>query len=860
MKRNIVIYLIILLNLIFAPSSSIQVAIASNQFDLNSARELKKQDIAKSDVLTAKSESRNSGKLDIIKKTPIISNTQEKELFAKKIEAENIKQKELPYIHGEVLIKFKSKKINLQQPVGKEKVKKFIIDKNLEKKEDIEKNNTSIFRTKKDESVESVIERLKDDPNVEYIEPNYKLYPSAIDSNDTYKGLLWGLDNIGQKVNSASGSVDADIDAPEAWEVSGGVENEIIVAVIDDGVAYNHPDLKENMWDGSNCKDEIGNYLGSCSHGYDYEDNDKIPLPSDNYHGTHVAGTIAALKNNSRGIIGVAPKAKIMAIKFGLTISSEIKAIDFAIQNGVKIINASYGGPSFSIFEYDAIERFRDSGGIFVAAASNSGINSDNGTFTYPADYNLDNIISVAATDQNDNLAYFSNYGAISVDVGAPGTNIYSTVTDFSTILFEPFDDLTPPNIPDGWIKTGDWGTVDMTASWGSAWGNVLIGDINYPYLANTNSIITSPYYDLGKTAKADINFYTKCDTSYHLYSEGSIFQDYMVLEVSPDGENFSELKKWNEFLLDVENHDGENSSGWASKYYSLTIPDSYLTSNFKFRLRWVTDEIDNNYLGCLIDGVIITGFSDGSLEQYGYMQGTSMAAPHVAGLAALIWGYKPELDSTKVRDIILTTGDDLLSLAGKTVTGKRINAFKALNSLTGLTISGTVKYYDGLKPIPDATVILENSNGNQLAAALTNALGFYEFTEVSSGGDYIVRVEKDDNSAFNGVSVSDLIKIRKHLVESEIFNQLFKVIAADVNNSGSVSVADLVKIRRYIAEIDILLPKGWKFYSSEALLTEENYLTEGLGKTYFNLTTDLNNQNFIGIKMGDVNNSWNSD
>lgn len=296
-----------------------------------------------------------------------------------------------------------------------------------------EDEDVSVIRTPSNTSVTNTIVELEKNPEIEYAEPNYTRSISSMTSNDTFKDILWGLHNTGQTVTGnegvITGALDSDIDAPEAWTISEGVGGEVIVAVIDIGVDYTHPDLVTNMWDGSNCKDETGVNLGSCNHGYDYASNDTSPLPLNNSatHGTHVAGIIGAEKNNSAGVIGAAPHAKIMALRFALNVSSEVKAIDFAIQNGVKVINASYGGSGFSQAEYDAISRFNDAGGIFIAAAGNNGASNED-THFYPADYDLPNIITVAATDQNDQLATFSNYGAISVDVGAPGTNILSTV------------------------------------------------------------------------------------------------------------------------------------------------------------------------------------------------------------------------------------------------------------------------------------------------------------------------------------------------------------------------------------------------------------------------------------------------
>ncbi|MFH1712875.1 MAG: S8 family serine peptidase [Candidatus Jacksonbacteria bacterium] len=783
------------------------------------------------------------------------------------------KKEKQNYVEGEILVKYKNNKINLQTTKGKVSALNFIRAKSLEKKEDLRKINTSVLKIKDGKTVEQKIAELKNDPNVEYVQPNFQYYPLSIDANDTYKNLLWGLDNTGQAVNTVTGAPDADIDAPEAWAINEGTNASAVVAVIDTGVAYNHPDLIDNMWDGASCIDENGAVLGGCNHGYDYEDNDKIPLPTrlDYFysHGTHIAGTIAAVKNNNKGIIGVAPNAKIMALKSSLTSADNVKSINFAKQNGAKIINASWGGGSdncddtFDQALYEAIQNFA---GLFIAAAGNDSFEHDGLTyFDSPSDYGhttscwtgLNNLISVAAIDQDDNLADFSDYGAAFVDVGAPGTNIYSTIAD-SNLLSETFEEVTPPNIPSGWTKTGEWGTNELDS--GIFWGKVLYGDLNYPYLANADTMITSPFYNLNQAIEPTINFWTRCDTSYHLYSEGSIFQDYMALEVSMDGIDFFELKKWNEFSIDIENESGEDSTGPAIQYYSLSIPDDYLTSNFKFRLRWITDEVDNNYDGCLVDDINITKYSDGSDELYDYYQGTSMAAPHVAGLAALVWGYKPELSYVEVKNTILTTGDNLPSLAGKTVTGKRINAFNALDSLTQAThtISGTIKYYDGIKTVPNAAVILENDIGTQLAATTTDSNGFYQFTDVAGGGNYVVRVEKDDNDPVNGVNGLDLTKIVRHIVSLEILDNIYKIIAADVNEDNIIVGTDLTKIVRYIVGIDDALLSGdWKFYDSDAIVNEENYLTVELNKVYTNLIADMSNQDFVGIKMGDVNNSW---
>jgi subtilisin family serine protease len=323
----------------------------------------------------------------------------------------------------EIIVKLKNK--NTQHRLNKENGLEVFLNKNkVIKKDFLNKDDLMLVKGKNTESFEETLNRLKADPDVEYAEPNYKRDYFAILTNDTHRNLLWAIENTGQTINGTQGTIDADMDVLEAWNISEG--QGMTVAVIDTGVDYNHLDLQGNMWNGSSCKNELGNSIsGGCIHGYDFENNDNDPAPSD-FHGTHVAGTIAAIKNNNRGIIGVAPQSKIMAIRFGLDVASEVKAIDFAIQNGVKIINASYGGESYSVAEYEAIQRFHNAGGIFIAAAANASSNNDTVPI-YPASYNLPNIISVAASTQNDTHASFSNFGPSSVDISAPGVNIAST-------------------------------------------------------------------------------------------------------------------------------------------------------------------------------------------------------------------------------------------------------------------------------------------------------------------------------------------------------------------------------------------------------------------------------------------------
>ena len=278
---------------------------------------------------------------------------------------------------------------------------------------------------------------LRRDPRVRFAEqdPTY-----SVDTlpNDQYVAQLWGISNTGQPVNGSTGTADADIDAPEAWSTTTG-SHSVVVAVIDTGVDYNHPDLASNIWTnpGESCAgcendgvDNDGNGYVDDVHGWDFVNNDNEPL-DDHGHGTHVAGTIGAVGDNGTGVTGVNWDVQIMPLKFiGAngegTADDAVRAILYATKMGAVVSNNSWGGEDFSQALEDAIADADAHSSLFVAAAGNSLKNND-ATPDYPSGFDLPNVVSVAATDQNDSRAWFSNYGRASVDLGAPGTNIYST-------------------------------------------------------------------------------------------------------------------------------------------------------------------------------------------------------------------------------------------------------------------------------------------------------------------------------------------------------------------------------------------------------------------------------------------------
>ena len=277
--------------------------------------------------------------------------------------------------------------------------------------------------------VANVMATYSTDPNIEYIVPNYKRDLAQTFPDDSSFDQLWGLHNTGQ----TGGTNDADIDAPEAWDITTGSANNVVVGVIDSGIDYTHPDLAANIWTNpgeipDNGEDDDGNGYVDDVHGYDFSDFDSDPMDVDG-HGTHVAGTIGAVGDNNEGVVGVNWSPQLMAIKifpnaFDFNI---IQAIEYTANMGVPITNNSWGGGPPSQALEDAIAYAGEAGQLFVAAAGNYSNDNDDFAF-YPASYDLENILSVAATDHNDELAYFSNYGATTVDLGAPGVDVYSTV------------------------------------------------------------------------------------------------------------------------------------------------------------------------------------------------------------------------------------------------------------------------------------------------------------------------------------------------------------------------------------------------------------------------------------------------
>ncbi|MEJ7599196.1 MAG: S8 family serine peptidase [Kofleriaceae bacterium] len=315
----------------------------------------------------------------------------------------------------------------------------------------IGKGELAVIDLAKGVTPDEAIALLAGDPTVAYAERNWVVKAIAT-PNDPRFGELYGMHNTGQ----TGGTADADIDAPEAWDNSVG-SSSIVVGVIDTGIDYNHEDLAANAWVNpneiaGNGIDDDANGVIDDVHGFNAITNTGDPL-DDHDHGSHVSGTIGAVGGNGIGVVGVNWEVQIMGMKFldaggSGTTDGAIASVNYAVMMrnagvNLRVLSNSWGGGGFSQALADAIESANGAGMLFVAAAGNAGSDNDT-TPHYPSSYENANVLSVAATDDNDGLASFSNFGATSVDMGAPGVDILSTTRNNTYQSFSGTSMATP--------------------------------------------------------------------------------------------------------------------------------------------------------------------------------------------------------------------------------------------------------------------------------------------------------------------------------------------------------------------------------------------------------------------------------
>lgn len=375
---------------------------------------------------------------------------------------------EAPFVSGEVLVKVKP------GLMGKFLAKKSFLGADVVKELNLLSGHYLLL---KGGNTEKLVHELNNLPEVQFAEPNfiYKAIGSAptlagilsdtVSENfssmaprDPLYGKLWGLKNTGSNEPDKSGNYSgnpgiagADVSAEKAWNITRG-SRKVVVAVIDTGIDYNHVDLRNNIWTnekeipGNGVDDDRNGYIDDI-HGWNAEKDHGDPMDG-NAHGTHCAGTIGAEHDNGVGVAGVMGEVSLMAVKFlsdsgSGSLADAVEAIDYATKMNVDIMSNSWGGGGFSKALEDAISAAKNKGILFVAAAGNNGTNNDSRP-TYPSNYEVDNVISVASHTAQDTLSSFSCFGRRTVHVAAPGSNVYSSTPNDQYKVFSGTSMATP--------------------------------------------------------------------------------------------------------------------------------------------------------------------------------------------------------------------------------------------------------------------------------------------------------------------------------------------------------------------------------------------------------------------------------
>lgn len=560
------------------------------------------------------------------------------------------------YVQGEVLVKFKPQivaatRAQMAQIYGTQAMQAIGNQPDL-----------VLAKLTPGQTVEQAVGAYNNDLNVAYAQPNYIYHTQAIPTDPQY-GQLWAAKNSGQTIATSSytpatGTSGNDMKLESAWNVQTDCST-VVVAVVDSGVNYNSTDLAANMW------------TGNAMHGQNFAADGAAGDPMDLAgHGTHVAGIIGAVGGNGIGGVGVCWKANIMAVRVmdatgsGTSISI-IAGINYAVSNGAKVINMSLGGAGGIDQAYsDAITSAQTAGVLVVVAAGNDGVDNDT-TPHWPCNFTHSNLICVGALDQNYALAGFSNWGATSVDVGAPGTNIYSTWAGTNATITDPLNA--------GWLGS--------STTTGGGWFYSTIG--------STQFIVDSSSYPSGQYNNSTD------DRAYKTFNLAGVNVALLQLSAAIN------VRNGDHFRVGYASAGGDPFAGGGviagdvtnmATFPSISSATMDISGCISVSCRLGFQMQSDASLTDI--GVGIAGFSIKTLTlnttSYNTIDGTSMATPEVAGVAALVWAHNPLYTYADVANAIKSGGRAIPALSGKTTSGKAVDAMGALayiNPPTGIVV-----------------------------------------------------------------------------------------------------------------------------------------------------------------------------
>ena len=537
---------------------------------------------------------------------------------------------------------------------------------------------------------------LSDDPAVALAVGRDVVHAPA--PNDPLFASLWGLHNTGQALRSAFFPiVGADINVLAAWDKTMG-DDAVLVADLDTGYRALHPDLAQAMW--SNSADPVDGVDNDAdgivddTHGVDYAGNNVDTPTTDGDptdailgggHGVHTAGTIAAVGHNGIGITGVAQQATILPVRvcgwseseqqIRCPISSQIAGINYVGKRGARVVNMSFGGTVGNVALRNAMALYP--GTLFVISAGNDHADTQvPGQTTYPCSYDprdsgspVDNVVCVTATDQGDRLATFANWGTQNVDLAAPGTEILSTHT-YRTQLDEMFDAAGFPYA--GWVA-GGWIRNNATLFASARLTNNSSTQTNGTTRTLQSPVLTTPWSG---------PCLVRQDRTLSL--GGSDTFSYTVHIDGVPGPSFA-----------------PTSSGSSTAHFTVSGAGPH-TVQVRFSYSRSGGSTSN---GVWLDDIAVqcmTPVGSEGPEDYAYSDGTSMAAPHVSGTAALLVSYEPNASVTQVRAALLSGVDPLADLhptsgAHPVATGGRLDADRSLSNLDALVAPDTTVAVDSL-------------------------------------------------------------------------------------------------------------------------------------------------------------------